>query len=97
MVVTLDELEAAGHAERHPSPTDRRARIVRVTAAGRKAVEVGTAIADRVHREVLDELPPRQREGFVEALQALARGPLAEPVESAPQVRRARRPRQAAG
>jgi hypothetical protein len=46
---------------------------------------------------VLDELPPRQREGFVEALQALARGPLAEPVESAPQVRRARRPRQAAG
>ncbi|HEY3867535.1 MAG TPA: MarR family winged helix-turn-helix transcriptional regulator [Actinocrinis sp.] len=98
MVVTLDELEAAGHAERHPSPTDRRARIVRVTAAGRKAVEVGTAIADRVHREVLEELPPKQREGLVEALQALARGPLAEPVEGgAQQVRRARRARQAAG
>src|SRR3954463_13738048 len=28
MVVTLDELEAAGVAERRPSPTDRRARVV---------------------------------------------------------------------
>ena len=96
MVVTLDELEALGHAERHPSPTDRRARIVRVTEAGRKAVEVGTAIADRVHREALEELAPKQREAFMEALQALVRGPLAEPVESVQQVRRARRSRAAA-
>jgi MarR family transcriptional regulator, transcriptional regulator for hemolysin len=97
MVVTLDELEAAGHAERHPSPTDRRARIVRVTPAGRKAAEIGAATADRVHREALEELAPRQREAFLDALQSLAQGPLAEPVESRPLVRRARRARQPAG
>ena len=37
MVVTLDELEAAGLAERRPSPTDRRARVIAVTPAGAKA------------------------------------------------------------
>src|SRR6267154_5355249 len=35
MVVTVDELERAGLAERRHSPRDRRARIVSVTAAGR--------------------------------------------------------------
>ena len=35
MVVTLDELEAKGLAERRPSPTDRRARVIAVTDAGR--------------------------------------------------------------
>ena len=35
MVVTVDELEKAGLAERRPSPTDRRARIIAVTDAGK--------------------------------------------------------------
>jgi len=40
MVVTLDELEAAGLAERRASPTDRRVRVIAVTAAGaRKLAE----------------------------------------------------------
>ena len=34
MVVTMDALEKAGLAERRPSPTDRRARIIAVTDAG---------------------------------------------------------------
>jgi DNA-binding MarR family transcriptional regulator len=96
MVVTLDDLEAAGFAERLPCPTDRRARIVHVTGAGREVVTAGTAIADRVHQEVLDALPAGQREVFVAALQALAAGHLAEPVESPQPVRRARRARQSA-
>ena len=93
MVVTLDDLEAAGFAERLPCPTDRRARIVHVTEAGRRLVTAGTAIADRVHREVLDALPNDQREVFIAALQALSTGLLAEPVESPQPVRRARRAR----
>ena len=36
MVVTVDELEAAGLAERQPSKTDRRARVIAVTPAGAK-------------------------------------------------------------
>ncbi|MEU3569958.1 MarR family winged helix-turn-helix transcriptional regulator [Kitasatospora sp. NPDC036755] len=93
MVVTVDELEKAGLAERRPSATDRRARIVSVTAAGERAVAEGTAIADRVHRELLDSLPRSEREVFVSALAHLVDGHLAEPVEVERTVRRARRPR----
>jgi len=97
MVVTLDDLEAAGFAERLPCPTDRRARIVHVTEAGRRLVTAGTAIADRVHQDVLDALPEEQRGVLIAALQTLATGHLAEPVESPQPVRRARRARQSAG
>ena len=41
MVATLDRLEKAGLAERRLSSTDRRARIVGVTPAGRRAVAQG--------------------------------------------------------
>ncbi|MFC5663498.1 MarR family winged helix-turn-helix transcriptional regulator [Kitasatospora misakiensis] len=93
MVVTVDELEKAGLAERRPSAVDRRARIISVTGAGERAVERGTAIADRVHREVLEALPDDERTAFVSALTRLVGGPLAEPVESERTVRRARRSR----
>jgi MarR family transcriptional regulator, transcriptional regulator for hemolysin len=94
MVVTLDELEQAGYAERRPSRTDRRARVVVVTDEGRKLVEAGHQIADRVHRQVLDELPPASRQVFMDSLTHLVSGLLADPVESERPVRRAR---QAAG
>src|SRR5258708_2656285 len=38
MVVLVDDLEKAGLAERRPSTTDRRARIISVTEAGERAV-----------------------------------------------------------
>ncbi|MCX4686207.1 MarR family winged helix-turn-helix transcriptional regulator [Kitasatospora purpeofusca] len=93
MVVTVDELEKAGLAERRPSAVDRRARIISVTEAGERAVEQGTAIADRVHQDVLEALPEGERTAFVAALTRLVGGPLAEPVESERAVRRARRSR----
>ncbi|MGW4893755.1 MarR family winged helix-turn-helix transcriptional regulator [Kitasatospora sp. NPDC004240] len=93
MVVTVDELEGAGLAERRPSATDRRARIVSVTGAGAEAVERGTEIADRVHRELLESLPAPERAAFVSALSLLVEGHLADPVEGERTVRRARRPR----
>ena len=91
MVVTLDELEAAGHAERRPSRADRRARVVVVTDEGRRLVAAGHQIADRVHREVLAELAPASRQVFMDSLAALVAGLLAEPAESERAVRRARR------
>jgi MarR family transcriptional regulator, transcriptional regulator for hemolysin len=90
MVITLDELEKLGYAERRPSPADRRARIVAVTPAGAAAVDDGTAIADRVHREVLEALAPDQRDVFRSALESLVGGLLAEPVECDHPVRRPR-------
>jgi MarR family transcriptional regulator, transcriptional regulator for hemolysin len=90
MLNTMDYLEGAGYAERSPSPTDRRARIITVTAAGAELVAAGHDIADRVHQEVLDALPAEQREVFTSALAGLAGGLLAEPVSSDRPVRRAR-------
>ena len=54
MVVTVDELEKAGLAERRQSSTDRRARIIAVTEEGRRTVAEGSKIADRVHRVWVD-------------------------------------------
>lgn len=82
MVTTMDALEKAGLAERRPSSTDRRARIIAVTDEGRIAVAKGTEIADRVHREALGALPRDKREVLVEALTQLTEGHLAEPVEA---------------
>ena len=90
MVVTVDELEKAGLAERRPSSTDRRARVITVTDAGRQAVIEGTRIADRVHRDVLDALPEEQRGVLTDALTLLVNGHLSTPVESGRPVRRAR-------
>jgi DNA-binding MarR family transcriptional regulator len=79
MVVTLDELEAAGLAERRPSPTDRRARVIAVTAAGERKVREAEEIADRVRIDVLSALPEDEREVFVNALMRLVRDRLSEP------------------
>jgi MarR family transcriptional regulator, transcriptional regulator for hemolysin len=90
MVVTMDELEAAGLAERQPSPGDRRARIVVVTEEGRRMAAAGERIVDRVHGEVLRALPEADREVFVSALSRLVTGHLASPVECERPVRRRR-------
>jgi DNA-binding MarR family transcriptional regulator len=92
MVVTLDELEEAGYAERRPSRADRRARIVSVTEDGKRMVTAGHEIADGVHGEVLAALSPGSRDAFVGSLTALVGGLLAEPVECDRPVRRARQP-----
>lgn len=93
MVVTLDDLERAGYAERRPSSTDRRARIVHVTPAGAQIAQRGQEIVDRVHAEALDSLPAEQRTVFLDALISLVEGHLAQPVECEQPPRRARRAR----
>lgn len=88
MVVTVDELEAAGLAERHPSPTDRRARIISVTAAGRRAAAEAQQIVERVQDEVLAVVPAGEREALVSGLARLVDGPLCAPAACHPPVRR---------
>jgi len=88
MVVTLDELEAAGLAERRPSPTDRRVRVVGVTEAGRAKVHEAERIVAGVQERVLGELSESRREVLLDALAHLVEGPLAEPCECAHPPRR---------
>jgi DNA-binding MarR family transcriptional regulator len=75
MVVTLDELEAAGLAERRPSATDRRARIVAVTKEGERKVIKAEEIAARIHADVLEALPAGERRALIDGLARLAAGP----------------------
>ena len=60
MVVTVDALEKAGLAERRPSSTDRRARIIAVTEEGARVAQRSQEIVDRVHRDALAALPDRR-------------------------------------
>jgi MarR family transcriptional regulator, transcriptional regulator for hemolysin len=90
MVVTVDELEAAGLAERRPSSTDRRARVIVVTDAGKRSVKAADKVLDRVRDDVLSELGPDERRVFLDALGRLACGRLSEPVQCTHPVRRPR-------
>jgi MarR family transcriptional regulator, transcriptional regulator for hemolysin len=78
LVVTLDELERNGLAERRTSSSDRRARVISVTDAGLAKIAEGQAIVDRVQRDVLSALPDGERDAFLAALQRLSRDRLAE-------------------
>ena len=90
MVVTVDELEAAGLAERRPSSTDRRARVIAVTDAGSAEVRQADEVLDRVRDDVLSVLAPEEREIFLSALGRLACGRLSAPAAVRPAVRRPR-------
>jgi MarR family transcriptional regulator, transcriptional regulator for hemolysin len=92
MVVTVDELEEKGLAERRPSSTDRRARVIAVTKAGERTVREGQTIVDRIQKDVLTSLPAKERKVFLEALGTLVKDRLAEPAECSPPLRR-REPR----
>jgi MarR family transcriptional regulator for hemolysin len=94
MVVTIDELEEAGLAERRPSSTDRRVRVITVTDAGARKVAEAREVLDRVQADVLATLPKAERKGFLAALGQLVSDRLAEPSDCAsPPRRREPRPR----
>jgi|tagenome__1003787_1003787.scaffolds.fasta_scaffold20660854_2 MarR family transcriptional regulator, transcriptional regulator for hemolysin len=92
MVVTVDELEEKALAERKPSSTDRRARVISVTQAGERKVAQGQKIIDRIQNDVLESLPAKERKVFLEALGCLVKDRLSEPAEHSPPLRR-REPR----
>jgi MarR family transcriptional regulator for hemolysin len=90
MMVTLDELEAAGLAQRRPLSTDRRARLVVVTRSGEKKVREVEKVFDRVREDVLGALPEEEREVFLRCLGRLASGRLSQTVQCSQPVRRRR-------
>ena len=88
MVVTVDDLERKGLALRVPSPTDRRARVIKVTDAGREKVAEGQRIVLDVQNDVLDSLPLSERAAFVAALMKLVSGRLSNAPQCHPPLRR---------
>lgn len=88
MVVTMDELERSGLAERRPSATDRRARIVAVTPAGEALLARGQKVVDTANTDILSGLPAADREVFVRCMTALVDDRLAKPAPTGPRRRR---------
>ncbi|HEX2127782.1 MAG TPA: MarR family winged helix-turn-helix transcriptional regulator [Solirubrobacterales bacterium] len=84
MVVTMDELERQGLAERRPSERDRRARVIAVTPAGQRKVVEAREVIERIQAEVLEALPARQREAFLRGLGEMVRSSLGECASCAP-------------
>lgn len=80
MVVTLDELEAAGLAKRVASPNDRRARVVEVTKAGERKVGSADALSKRVQEDVLASLDRIDGATLLDGLCELVHNRLSEPV-----------------
>lgn len=79
MMVTLDDLERLGLAERRRSATDRRAHVIAVTKAGRAMLTEAQALIETTQRDVLSTLPAEQREALIAGLQTLVSGRLSEP------------------
>jgi MarR family transcriptional regulator for hemolysin len=88
MVVTMDELEKAGLAERRPSATDRRARIIAVTDAGVDMVAKAHDVVAGIYEDVLSALPEDEREALLNGLTRLVGGRLSTPVHCDRPVRR---------
>ncbi|MET2717411.1 MarR family transcriptional regulator [Streptomyces harbinensis] len=93
MVVLTDRLEKDGLAERTPSPSDRRVKILTLTDKGRRLLRRSQEVVDRTHRDVLESLPAELRAPFVEALTLLVGGRLSTftTSEQPPRRRSARR------
>ena len=88
MVVTIDELEAAGLAKRQPASDDRRVRMITVTKAGERKLARGREIVEEVQEELLAQLPARERDAFLTSLNRLVDQPLAVAGQCAQPLRR---------
>ena len=77
IIATLDDLQAAGLIAREPDPADRRARLLSITAAGRR---VRRQVQDEIQRNedrLLAELPSAERTAFLRAAGQLSALPAA--------------------
>jgi MarR family transcriptional regulator for hemolysin len=92
MVVTVDELESAGLAERRPSPSDRRAHVIAVTKTGERKLAKAEAVQEQVQRQALEALPASERKELMNALGTVVQGLMSDPPECSGAPRR-REPR----
>jgi DNA-binding MarR family transcriptional regulator len=72
MTNVLDTIEAAKLIERHPDPADRRARLIGITAAGRRVRDAAGKKLAQVEHDVFGRLPAADRKRVRDALRELA-------------------------
>ncbi len=74
MVALIDELEGRGLVERHPHPSDRRARSLYLTAAGRRLFKRAAQVATEHEAELCAELTAAERKQLLALLGRIAEG-----------------------
>ncbi|MEV4096243.1 MarR family winged helix-turn-helix transcriptional regulator [Streptosporangium saharense] len=74
----LDQLERQELIERRPDPADRRARVVTMTDAGRRALTGSTRTVTETEDDLLADLSPAEREQFRAFLQRITEGRMAK-------------------
>jgi DNA-binding MarR family transcriptional regulator len=52
MAEIVDELEALGYVKRTPDPTDRRAKLIRLTADGQSLTKLGADTIGRIEKQI---------------------------------------------
>jgi DNA-binding MarR family transcriptional regulator len=67
----LDRLEAGGLIERHPDPSDRRVRILRLAPAGRRKLAQARTLSEMVRSEALIGVPEPDRLRLLETLEVV--------------------------
>ena len=72
LIKILDSLEADGLVSRVPDPTDRRAKVIELTHAGRAKLAAVRADIRAMECEILGELTARERETLLAVLPRLA-------------------------
>ena len=68
MVSLIDQLEAAGLAERRPAATDRRAREIAITPKGRRLLQRSRRLIAETEDEVFAGLSPEERGELIRLL-----------------------------
>jgi len=67
----VDDLERDGVVERIPDPADARAKLVRWTAKGRRALREGLGVLAQLEAELAEEVGPRKLAALADTLEAL--------------------------
>lgn len=71
LVRLLDILESRGHIERHPSPDDRRVKLVMLTLTGREAAGAIRSHLNSIEQEMLLDLDDEQLAAMLEAFELI--------------------------
>lgn len=72
MVSVIDALEGRGFVERRMNPSDRRARALHLTPAGRRKIDEAFAAARDYELRLSSRLSAQQREELIDMLQVVA-------------------------
>ena len=74
LLPVLDRLESQQLIERRPDPSDRRARVITLTPAGRRALDKSSRRVTSIESDLLTDLDPEEQAQFRSFLRRIVEG-----------------------